>query len=451
MNRFVSNRNGVLNCLLLIALSVVEVFGGTKEKTPKPEIPEIVKLQQRVRAAAKERRAEEAYEKRNSEITHWVEDTAPPHPDNAALLYYQAFLLQPDLDLATSHKIDDVIRGAQADRQVRTYLGHCLPMIEMAEVASRIPQCTWGIRQGRGPGFDRLFLSLSVHHLQNILLVDARTLAADGHYRAALERCLTVRRFARHLGEDSKLNLLARNPDLMALRTVQHVLNVMPPDADILTWFRGQLAVVQGTPLSFTKKIQLDFRSCLNHMRTSPIALRYIRKQLVEKAEDEQSKENVRNLTDEQILSSAREPFPRFFDSIFRILDSEMTYEQKCAQIQRLINKLKQEDGTDPVVAYVINWSGIDGMIEPPSRQYPFYVGCQAHFNGIKAAVEVYLVLAKTGRLPEKLPDHLPKDPFTGRDFVYEITDEGFALRCQDEEFLRRKNKWLEFKVKSRD
>jgi len=287
-----------------------------------------------------------------------------------------------------------------------------------------------------------------VGHIQDILLMDARALAVDGHYRAALERCLTVRRFSRHLGEDSKLELLARNPNLMALRTVRHILGVMPPEADILTWFRGQLAVVHGLPLSYAEILQADFKSYLNHVRTNPDPLKYMRKELVEKAEDEQAKENARNLTDEQILLRARKPFPRFFDSIFRILDSEITFRQKCDQIQRLIDKLKEEDGTDPVVACVINWSGIDGMIEDPSRQYPFYVGCQAHVNGIKAAVEVYLVVAKTGQLPKTLPDGLPKDPFTGRNFVYEITDEGFALRCQGEEFLKRKYRLLEFKVK---
>ena len=88
------------------------------------------------------------------------------------------------------------------------------------------------------------------------------------------------------------------------------------------------------------------------------------------------------------------------------------------------------------------------GMDYELDRHYPFLIGHQAHTNGIKAAVEVYLTLAKTERLPEKLPDFLPKDPFTGRDFVYETTDEGFALRCQGEEFLRRKNRFLEFKVK---
>ncbi len=87
-------------------------------------------------------------------------------------------------------------------------------------------------------------------------------------------------------------------------------------------------------------------------------------------------------------------------------------------------------------------------MIERPPHRYPYRVGHQAHINGVKAAVEVYLVIAKTGQLPKTLPDGLPKDPFTGRDFVYEITDDGFALRCQGKEFLSRKNRWLDFKVR---
>jgi hypothetical protein len=437
----------IVLCLMAANLTAP---GQTKTETPKPKLSEIVELQQSARASYKERRAEEAYKKRNVEVIPWVEDTAPPNQDNAALLYYQAFLLQPDLDLTTSHKIDDVLRGAHADRQVRTYLGHCLPAIEMAEIASRIPQCTWGIRHGRGPGFDRLFLSPNVYHLVIILLVDARTLAADGHYRVALERCLTVRRLARHVGEDSKLNLLARNPDLMALLTVQHVLGVMPPDEDILTWFRGRLAVVQGLPLSFAEMLQADVKAGLNHLRMYPPSLRYLKNALVDTVEDEQAKENARNLTDEQLLSRACEELAHFVDSIFRILDSEMTYEQKRTQMQRLINKQMEGDGTDSVIKAIL-LSGINMGVGEIDRQYPFLVGHAAHINGIKTAVEVYLVVAKTGQLPEKLPDHLPKDPFTGKDFVYEITDEGFALRCQDEEFLRRKNRFLEFKVKSRD
>ena len=445
MNRFVLTKKGVLFCLLLIALGAVTVFGETKAETPKPEIPEIVKLQQSARAAAKERRAEEAYKKRNVEVPPWTEDSTPPNQDNAALLYYQAFLLRPDPNMATNEKIHAVLFGAEPDRQIRTYLGHCLPMIQLAEVASRIPQCTWGVWHWPGPEFSERALWMEVACFRNIFAVDARTLAADGHYSAALERCLTLRRLARHLSNDSKLDLYSRSPDSMALRTAQHVLGIMPPNAEVLTWFRGQLAVVEGPPLSYPKILQANFKAYLNYVQTNPGPLRYMRKQLVEKAENEQAKENARNLTDEQILSRARKPFPRFFDSIFRIVDSEITYEQKCAQIQRLIDKLKEEEGTDPLVAYIINNSDIDVILR---RQYRYYVGHQAHINGVKAAVEVYLVIAKTGQLPKTLPDGLPKDPFTGRDFVYEITDEGFALRCQGEEFLERKYRLLEFKVR---
>ena len=441
---------GIIVLLFLEAHTIA--YGQTKADNPK----EIVKRQDHPpeptgrfvarsradRIAMADRKAEEAYEKRNAEITPWVEDGMPQNPGNAALLYYQAFLLRPELNEAIRY---DFYPGSEPNRQSRIYLGRCLPLIEIVEIASRMPQCIWGVWPERQ--LSRVALRREIGSLQEILLVDARTLAADGHYRVALERCLTVRRLARHLSDDSELVFISRSPDIMALRTVQHVLGVMPPDMDILTWFRGRLAVVQGASSSFVEKLQADFNSLLNYVRMNPTLLATLRNCLVEKAEGEEAKEKARHLTDEQILSPAREPFPRFFDSIFQILDSEMTYEQKCSQMNRLINKLTEEYGSDPVVAYVIR-SCIDGMIEYPSRQYPLHVGHAAHINGIKAAVEVYLVVAKTGQLPGTLPEGLPKDPFTGRDFIYEITDEGFALRCEDEEFLRRKNRFLEFKVK---
>jgi len=50
--------------------------------------------------------------------------------------------------------------------------------------------------------------------------------------------------------------------------------------------------------------------------------------------------------------------------------------------------------------------------------------------------------------LPEKLPVYLPKDPYTGKDFEYEITNEGFVLHCKGEDLYQRLWRWLEFKVK---
>ncbi|MEE8576338.1 MAG: hypothetical protein V3T31_03705, partial [candidate division Zixibacteria bacterium] len=325
--------------------------------------------------------------------------------------------------------------------------GNCLHMIEAVETASRIPHCIWGIWQGRESGFGSSFITLrsEIDCLSRILLTDARILAADGHYRVALERCLTVRRLARHLSEDSRLYFIAHEPNVSALRTVQHVLGVMPPDADILTWFQGQLAVIHGSSLSFAERLQSDVEFYLKHFRTKPNMRRRIKNLLIEEAETEQARENARNFTDEQLLLYIRKAYEPYLDSIFKILDSEIAYEHKCAQMERLINKLKEEYGSNPLLYYE--------LIRPMSmpmivKDYTsFQVKQRAHINGLKAAVEVYLKTAETGKLPDELPDGLPKDPFSGRYFVYEKTNEGFALRGQSEGFPMYMNKWLEFKV----
>lgn len=50
--------------------------------------------------------------------------------------------------------------------------------------------------------------------------------------------------------------------------------------------------------------------------------------------------------------------------------------------------------------------------------------------RAVQAAIAVYLTKAKTGQLPRTLPADLPKAPHTGKDFVYQATEEGFILRC---------------------
>ena len=393
-------------------------------------------------------KGEKAYEKRNAEITPWAEDGTPPNPGNAALLYYQAFLLRPEPNEVISNKIHKVAFGAEPDRQVRIYLGSCLDVIEVVEIASRMQQCTWGVWVKPVLPPSRGALRREIYSIYDILLMDARILAADGHYRVALERCLTALRIARHIREDPELYIFSLLFERYALRMVRYVLGVIPPDADILTWFRGQLGVVLGAPPSYAKRLQELVKAYLEDIRTYPTRRSMLTNLLVGLAEDEQAKESTRNLTDEQLLLRISRGLQSFLDSIFLILDSEIAYEQKRADMQRIISKLTEADDTDPVIKDILIITNMKGTI---NREYTSYVEHQAYINGIKAAVEVYLVVAKIGRLSETLPDGLPKDPSTGRDFIYEITDEGFALHCQDEKFLSRQSEKLEFKIKSKD
>jgi len=148
-------------------------------------------------------------------------------------------------------------------------------------------------------------------------------------------------------------------------------------------------------------------------------------------------------LTDEQLLLRIDKTLKSLIDPFYAVLDSDKSHKQKLNQMQQLISDLKDTDPLNKLV--LIDIANMEDLI---NIWYKSHVWHLAHINSIKAAVEIYLIVAKTGQLPEKLPEHLPKDPTTGRNFVYEIMDEGFALRCRDEEFLGDNSRRLEFKVK---
>ena len=455
MNRLVATRTVMVLCLCVNALVFATSLDGSGKEGPEgivelerglEEWLRVFGLDHTSMAAAENKLAEKQYKERGAEITSWTKDASFPNPDNAALLYYQAFLLRPEPNMATSEKIMDVLRGAESDRRIRTYLGHCLPMIRLVETASQIPQCTWGLWNGPEPDFRKYDLVIQMRRLRLILEVDARVLSADGHYRAALARCLTMRRLAQHINDNTTFMRLASiSLDATALRTAKHVLGAMSPDVDALMWFRGQLVGIQGAPVTFAEILQAEFEATLYCVRSDPVLLAKLRNQLVEKGKDKQIKESARDLTDEQLVSQIREPYARFLNSVVGIIGKDMSYKQKYTQMRALTDKLMEEYVSDPVVDPVILRCDPETRVD---EMYPRLIGHAALCNGLGAAFEIYLIVAETGRLPEKLPEYLPKDPFTGRDFVYEITDEGFALRCQGEEFLSGKSRWLEFKVR---
>ncbi len=152
MNRYVPNRKYMVFCLLSVVFGVVTAFGQTKSDNPVEIVKRLdhppeptgrfVARSRTDRKAMADRKAEQAYEKRNAEITPWLEDGMPQNLGNAALLYYQAFLLRPEPPESIKYEINSV---SEPTRQIRTYLGRCLPMIEIVEIASRMPQCIWEV------------------------------------------------------------------------------------------------------------------------------------------------------------------------------------------------------------------------------------------------------------------------------------------------------------------
>jgi len=113
----------------------------------------------------------------------------PPDPNNAALLYYQAFLLRPEPDYVEEQlvyntrlkNIYDILCGGKIEfdtytkeqirelekklkndanepnETIRKYMRKCRDTIEVAQTASKILKCDWGILYSQGlacrPGF----------------------------------------------------------------------------------------------------------------------------------------------------------------------------------------------------------------------------------------------------------------------------------------------------------
>ena len=69
--------------------------------------------------------------------------------------------------------------------------------------------------------------------------------------------------------------------------------------------------------------------------------------------------------------------------------------------------------------------------------------------NAIKAALELYIITAKTGKLPDSLPPGMPKDLFSGKDFKYEKISDGFTLKCQSKDLSKDETHEYKFKVKN--
>jgi hypothetical protein len=371
----------------------------------------------------------------------------PPDPDNAALLYYQAFLLRPEPDYDVWWSINEALRGTDPNDTLREYLNlrECCKTIELAEAAAQLPHCDWGIRYSQGIGAD-LSLFANVRPLSFLISADARALAADGDYRAALGHCLILRRFAGHVGDDTGINYsVALAMDGLAHKCAQYVLGCMPPNVEILTWLRGQLIVVRDTIPSLVRALEMDFELGLQSFRTAPDILQLLRKHLAEET-DENTRDEIIVLTDEEIIEIVRKPYADFLDSVFHVMYSELMYEEKIFEIQKLKEEYIDEYITDTTpwylaVLFLPGSSTVDEM-------YNLKVRNETQFNALKAAIEIYLIKAKTGQLPDTLPDGLSKDPYSGKDFGYEITEEGFTFHSQGEDFQGRGAQLLEFKVK---
>lgn len=354
----------------------------------------------------------------------------PPDTNNAALLYYQAFLLCPDRDKILDEQEDPraVYQHSASVEDIaryRKYAEDYRSVIQLVRTAINIQHCDWAIpdQQGNEVRAERW---QAMSSLRFLIAANARVLASDGDYRTALSDSLTLRRVARHLeGSNDGLYSIPVVVERASLFCVNRVLDSMPLDEAVLKWLREQLDAEPPVSEPFSVKIKQDLEGQIGQLRTNKRSrLSELRQDLAEEAANNEQRKKTLAFTDEEIIRLISTPYAEFLDSIIAVLNKERPYEETYASIERLNEEYTSQYRNNPIIILPLQLTS-----EMWTRLYALRATHLARFNALKAAVELYLLKAATGQLPKTLPDGLPKDPLSGQAFEYKVTEAGFILR----------------------
>jgi hypothetical protein len=354
-------------------------------------------------------------------VAQFESSTLAYPPDNAAVLYYRIFILYQAED-AIKSTLDDYRQGRiERNKEIEEYLGKNDTVIGMALDATRIEGCDWGLDYSRG-------LEVVLPPQQKVkdvfsLIAAEATLQADlGNFRKALEHCVSLYRMANHLHEGPLTCYLVGAAVTSATNgSVTRFLSEMPPDMEVLTWFRDELAELDKHPFSVHPSLAWQREAGIISMSAERID------SVVQAVFDEGELK-------ERVVERIRTAEPHFYTRNIAYWKSfmdriqsafEMPYEAGYEEIQRLGRQPEADFDENPDATLTTFLAPDFLSIRAASMRV------QASSNAIRSALGVYLSKVRTGRLPETLSEDVPGDPFSGKPFAYEKADDHFTLRCQ--------------------
>lgn len=362
-------------------------------------------------------------------------------PDNAAVLYYKAFLMLREPSEDVKNMMRDLREGTiKPNDQIRQHLQENKVVMEFVEAAAEIRECDWGHDVSRGLGVLMPEL-LKVRLTAFMLIAKAQILAEEGECKAALSKCLTVHKMARHISDSLLISyLVSASLNDLANQRIQDVLSRMPQDVETLTWLKSQVVAISVNAPSLQKAMVTE----------KEISMQEIRKERIDSlledmgddfVKDEITADGVERVRagDPKFFKDNREYYTNIMDDVIVALD--LPYQQSHRRLDELNDRAQKDAKENP--------AAIMAALLSPASSRVCTVGTKSRtfFNATRAAIDIYIVKAKTGRLPEKLPADLPKDLFSGKDFEYEKTGDGFILRCQGRDLDKDEIYHYEFNV----
>jgi hypothetical protein len=361
-------------------------------------------------------------------------------PDNAATLYYKAFILMKEPNDTEKKMLWQFCDGnIVSNEQIKFCVESNRHAIKEVVAASRIKNCDWGLDFSEG------FATLLPHltpsrRMAYILAAEAKILAQKDDYETALDRCITIYNLGIHVGNDTIIScLVSRAICNIANKTIVDTLPQIAVNYEMLAELRSQLVDVSGRLPSMKVAIGNEAK-CWNGSIKNDDILEMIHNSGL-------PAEEVKKLEVATKEYGAKEFFIKMGKYYQGILNKmQIAYDLPFTDANQAFDNLYKEvenDAKDKPEA-VINKSQIAEIIPILTHD----TRGKTHLNAVLAGIDIYLIRAKTGKLPDEMPAGLPKDLFSGKDFIYEKTGAGFTLKCQGKDNVWNVIHQYEFKVK---
>ncbi len=338
-------------------------------------------------------------------------------PDNAAVLYYKSFMLLEEPNENLKKMLSDLSKGnIGLNEQIRQYIEKNRKVIKDVVTAAEIRNCDWGLDFSEG-------YSLMIPHLAKctqmayILAADVKVLAEKGDYREALERCLTIHKVGIHVGDDMIIQgLMCIALGRLANKCIMEILPQVSGDCEMLERLKWRLVGVSNRCPPLKAAIGKEAEFIGQHINREELLA------MVDGMEPcDVPKEIFQG--DDEFFARARDCYRSVVAKIQS--DFDLPYAEAIQRLEELDKQIKK-DGTEKPEVMITKF-----LLAPASRWRMVETRDKTQLNAVLAGIDIYLIRAKTGKLPDELPAGLPKDLFSGKDFLYEKTDAGFILKCR--------------------
>ncbi len=350
-------------------------------------------------------------------------------PDNAALIYYKYMVNFTRPDEVLWNQITDAAKGdAEVTEEVQRYLlEDRSQLITALRTASEISNCDWALDYSEGLSMEMSHLG-AMRDFTYILLAEAQTKKQQQRPQEAMDICLSTLRMAGHVGKDTFISyLVGVAMSGLTYDAIGDILSAIPPDNDLLAELRRELKLPEYNVLELKTPMLNESRYLSNEI----LRIHDRKQEVIEKLYGSQGGEQtippLLLKRDPEFLRRCANYYRDFFDRNIKI--QELPYDAAIRALDELKDKPQKDFQAGQQEAFPT-------LVLAPAvaRIYTLSIRHQTHRNALFTAIDLYRIYAEQGSLPSELPGDCLFDLFSNRPFMYEVTADGFILRCHEKE-----------------